>query len=63
MTIIPVSNTNDIRGKQFRGVQAANDDAAVKSLAAIAQRDGLTFTTVYRWGNPENPYYYAVIAS
>jgi hypothetical protein len=62
MEIKPVENTNQIPAASFRGVQAANDDAAVKSLAAIAQRDGLTFTTVYRWGNPENPYYYAVIA-
>lgn len=62
MHIIPVSNTNDIRGSQFRGVQAADDEAAMKSLEAIAQRDGLTFGTVYRWGNPEQPYYYAVIA-
>jgi hypothetical protein len=62
MTIIPVENTNDIRGASFRGVQAASDEAALRSLSAIAQRDGLTFETVYRWGNPEQPYYYAVIA-
>lgn len=63
MTIIPVTNTREIPGSTFRGVQAASDEAALQSLAAIAQRDGVTFTTVYRWGWPgKNQFYYAVIA-
>jgi hypothetical protein len=62
MKIINVNNTREIPGKQFVGVQAASDEAATAALTVIAQRRGVSIQTVYRWGNPEQPYYYAVIA-
>ena len=56
MTIIPIENTNQMPlFATYRGVQAKTDEQALSELESIAERLGIVFREVYKYGQG---YYY-----